>query len=249
MNIMILAAGQQTLNAAESYPFCLTEFDGKPIIQRLSERCMTLKPSKVIIALQEEDVRKHHLDDIVLLLMPDAQVIKIQGQTQGAACTALLASKYIDSDEELLIINGNELLDINFNDVLRDFHARGLGAGVVVFNSIHPRYSYVRVDATGQVTEAAEKRPISRQATAGFYWFGRGRLFVEAAKNMIRKRASVHERFYICPTFNELVLRQIRIGIHAIDAVHYHPLKTERHVERLEAVIERSRGYEDRQAA
>jgi dTDP-glucose pyrophosphorylase len=249
VNIMILAAGQKILNSGEGYPFCLTEFDGKPIIQHLSERCLTLNPSKVIVALQEEDVRKHHLDDIVLLLMPHVQVIKIQGQTQGAACTALLASKYIDSDEELLIINGNELLDINFSDVLQNFHTKGLGAGVVVFNSIHPRYSYVRVDATGQVTEAAEKRPISRQATAGFYWFGQGRLFVEAAKNMIRKRASVNERFYICPTFNELVLRQIRIGVHAIDAVHYHPLKTERQVERLEAVIERSREHEYSQTA
>lgn len=244
MNIMILAAGRQTTSADENYPFCLTEFNGKPIIQHLMEQCLAMRPSKVIVALQEEDVRKYHLDDIVLLLVPQTQVIRIQGQTQGAACTALLAVKHVDNDEELLIINGNEFLDLDFSNVLVDFRRRKLGAGVVVFDSIHPRYSYVRLDGDGHVIEAAEKRPISRHATAGFYWYSKGRLFVQAAKDMIRKRASVNDRFYICPGFNELVLKQVSIGTLAMDGAKYHPLKSEKHLERFEAAIERRRTHE-----
>jgi len=244
MNIMILIAGRQATSVDENYPFCLTEFNGKPIIQQLMEQCLDIQPSRVIVALQEEDVRKYHLDEIVLLLVPQALVIRVQGHTQGAACTALLACKYLDNEEELLIINGNEFLDLNFTEVLLDFRNRQLGAGLVVFDSIHPRYSYVRLDESGHVVEAAEKRPISRSATAGFYWYSKGRLFVQAAKNMIRKRASINDRFYICPAFNELVLDQVLIGTRAIDVANYHPLKTEKQLERFEAAIERIRGHE-----
>ena len=34
-------------------------------------------------------------------------------------------------------------------------------AGVITFESVHPRWSYVRLDSENRVTETAEKRPIS----------------------------------------------------------------------------------------
>jgi dTDP-glucose pyrophosphorylase len=240
MKVLILAAGSKKIVSDDNYPFALTEFNGKPIIQHLIEKCATLNPTEVIFALQEEDVRKYHLDAIILLLMPQAKVMKVQGYTLGACCTALLSSAQIENDEELLIINGNELLDIDFTKAICEFKSRNLNAGVVVFDSVHPRYSYVRLNEEGHVVEAAEKRPISRNATAGFYWYSNGRLFVNAAKDMIRKRASTDGVYYICPSFNELILKQLRIGIHVTQASNYHPLKTGRQVDRLEAVIGRS---------
>jgi hypothetical protein len=122
--------------------------------------------------------------------------------------------------------------------VLADFRARQLDAGVLTFSSVHPRYSYVRVDGGGMVTEAAEKNPISRNATVGFYWFSQGRRFVEAVKKMIRKDAAVNGVFYICPALNELILEQARIGTRMISADHYHPLKTERQLEQFETTLD-----------
>ena len=54
-----------------------------------------------------------------------------------------------------------------------------MDGGVIVFDSVHPRWSFVRVDKAGFVIETAEKRPISRLATAGFYYFRRGADFVD----------------------------------------------------------------------
>lgn len=241
MNILILAAGQDPLSQENSYPLCLTEFDSIPLIQRVISSCGVLGSSNMIVAFREQDVDVYHLNNVVTLLWPNATILRIHEKTQGAACTALLAAGMIDSDEELLIVNGNELLDTNFRDVVENFRNRQLDAGVVVFHSIHPRYSYVRLDENDLVIEAAEKNPISTNATVGFYWFAHGKDYVRAAKNLIRKDARVNDNFYICPTFNQLVLERLRIGIYQIDSKVYHPLKTGRQIEQFDTAIERGR--------
>ena len=241
MNILILAVGQDPSQHDNNYPLCLTEFDSVPLIQHVINSCSVLKPSNLIVAFRELDVRKYHLNNIVSLLWHKASILNIYEQTQGAACTAMLAAGAIDNDDELLIVSGNELLDTNFLEIVSGFRQRKLDAGVVIFQAIHPRYSYVRLDDNELVIEAAEKNPISTNATAGFYWFSHGKDFIHAAKNLIRKDARVDGNFYICPTFNELILEKLSIGVHHIESKSYHPLKTGRQVEQFETVIERER--------
>jgi len=240
MNILILAAGSVNFNADDChYPLCLTELNGIPLIERLINSCRTVGDAEYTVALREQDIRRCHLDNVIKLLVPDSHIISITDITQGAACTALLAVRYINNDEELLILNGNELLEVDFSLVINHFRMHQLDAGTVVFPSIHPRYSYVRVNHDELVIEAAEKNPISRHATAGFYWFRHGKDFVRAAQNMIRKNESLNDAFYICPSFNELILEQARIGVYPVMGHQYHPLKTERHVIQYETAIEK----------
>ncbi|MDA9287277.1 glycosyltransferase family 2 protein [Amylibacter sp.] len=239
MNILILAGGQDPSQKKEQYPLCLTEFDSIPLIQHVVSSCEVLKPNNLIVAFRDIDVRKYHLNNVVALLCPKVSIVNIYEQTQGAVCTALLAVGAIDNDEELLIVNGNELLEANFSEIINNFRQRKFDAGIVTFPAIHPRYSYVRLDDNGLVVEAAEKNPISTNATAGFYWFSHGKDFVRAAKNLIRKDARVQGNFYICPAYNELVLENLSIGVHQVESKVYHPLKTERQIEQFDTALGR----------
>jgi dTDP-glucose pyrophosphorylase len=161
--------------------------------------------------------------------------VQVESATAGAACTALLAIEHIDLDDELLIANGDQVIVADLPGVIQHFRERRLDGGTIVFDSVHPRWSYVRVNEAGYVEEAAEKRPISRQATAGFYYFRRGQDFIDSARMMICKDANVHGQFYICPTFNEMVLRQARIGVYPIERDAYFSFATPKGVEAYEA--------------
>lgn len=239
MNILVLAAAHADLAMQDGgYPHCLTEFDGVPLIERLVENTRIFSNAKFIFALRDESIARFHLDNVVSLLAPGAVVLRIGSSTQGAACTALLAAGHIDNDEELLIVSANELVDVDLESVIAQFKAAKQDAGTIVFHSIHPRYSYVKVNAEKLVTEAAQRNPISTNATVGIFWYARGRDFVAAAKNMIRKDASVDGLFYICPAFNELILNQAKIGVFAIGVKQYHPLKTERQIYQYENLME-----------
>jgi NDP-sugar pyrophosphorylase family protein len=241
MNILILAAGKPSSESSDTYPLCLTEIDGVPLLEKIVSACAKLSMSNIIFALRAEDVRRHHLDNVVKLLLPEAKIITVSDRVLGAACTALLAAEHINNDEELLIVNGDSLIDISYDCVLEEFKDRNLHAGTVTFPSVHPRYSYVRLDESGLVVEAAEKNPISRHATAGFYWYSKGRDFVCAAQGMIRKDANVGGHFFICPAFNQLVLEHAKIGIYEIDAKQYHQLKTEKQLSHYEATLDHAR--------
>lgn len=247
MNILILAAGSTGTEVGEGgYPLCLAEQDGVPLIERIIRACDRVGDARYIVALREEEIRRYHLDNVVALLAPGTRILRITEDTRGAACTALRAVGWIDTDEELLILNGNELLDEDYSKILSAFRLRQLDAGTVVFPSVHPRYSYVRLNPEGYVIEAAEKNPISRNATAGFYWFSSGRRFVCAAQNMIRKDASVNDIFYICPILNELVLEQAQIGVHPVEARQYLPLKNERQLFQYEISADQKKANEAR---
>lgn len=231
LNILILAGGQSDSNADDgNYPLCLAEVKGAPLIQHLVNACKATEATRFVAAFRKPDIDTFHLDNVMEVLAPGTVIVSAEKDTRGAACTALLAISNIDNDQELLIVNGNELIDVDYRRVLADFRERQVDAGAITFSSIHPRYSYVRLSEDDLVVEAAEKRPISGHATAGFYWFARGSDFVRAAQEMIHKDASVNGSFYICPVLNELVLEQARIGVYPIQADQYHPLKTARQI-------------------
>jgi dTDP-glucose pyrophosphorylase len=228
LNIVLLS-GKKTdaqLNDDE-YPEYLSECDGKPLIHSLIDNCASLAPRKIICMFSNADITRLHLRNMVQQMHPSASTLPIHGVTQGAACTVLLAGEQIDNDDELLILSTSDHLDIALADVVRAFRNSDEDAGVVIFKSLHPRYSFVRLDNDNKVIEAAEKNPISPHAIAGLYWFKSGSLFVSAAKEMIRNDARVNNTFFISPTLNELVLQHKRIGSYRIEPSQYRPLKNQ----------------------
>jgi len=147
--------------------------------------------------------------------------------TKGAVCSALLGAEYIDNDEELILMAIDDFMDENSAGIIGEFRNAGADAGVVSFNSVHPRYSFAKTDKDGIPVEFAEKTPISKNALVSFYYFRRGCDFTECAKEIIRKDNPVNGNFYISQTLNEMILKQKRIVMRKITNDKFHPLKTE----------------------
>ncbi len=230
MSIRTLILGGGNIDAGpDSTPVWLVESNGEILIERFVRACAGLN-GKMVFAVRAPDIKRYRIDSVISLAAPGSAVVPIAGETQGAACTALMCVKHIDPDAELLILNSNEFLDIDYKAAVEGFRKADYDAAVVTFHSIHPRYSYMLLDDDGLIVEAAEKHPISRHATAGFYWFRRGGDFVTAAQDMIRKDAQVDGKFFISLVFNELVLKQKRMGVLEVDSRHYYPLKSRRQV-------------------
>jgi dTDP-glucose pyrophosphorylase len=76
---------------------------------------------------------------------------------------------------------------------------------VFCFNSMHPKWSFVKTNSRNFIIEVAEKNPISDIATCGIYWYKKGKYFVKSAENMISKNIRVNNEFYIAPVYNEMI--------------------------------------------
>jgi dTDP-glucose pyrophosphorylase len=222
LNIVIPIAGPDKDPANTGYVRSLQEIQRKTILQYAFESLQSICASNFVVVIKQKDVNHYHLDNVVKLLRPEAKIIIAEGETMGAACTCMLAVDQLDMDAPLLITGVDQILTVSTFQIVEDFINREFDGGVVIFDDIHPRWSFVKLDERGFVIEAAEKRPISRNATAGFYYFKKASCFFEAAQKMISKNASVNGSFFVCPVFNEMILQQMSIGTYRIEKDQYY---------------------------
>ena len=208
------------------YPKNLTEINGTPMIENVLKGFESIIKNcdQLLLTMRQNEIDKYHTSQVARLLYPQAKIVSVPNIAQGAACAVLLAASDIDNDEELVVMNGDIIIEQQLMPAIDDFRKRNLDGGAITIESVHPRWSFVKCDENGYMIEAAEKRPISKNATVGIYYYRHGKDYVEAAKNMIRKDACVNGIFYICPAFNELILMQKKLGIYMIDRHNYYSL-------------------------
>ena len=148
---------------------------------------------------------------------PGCVNITIESVTEGAACTVLLARRYIDNDDPLMIANCDQWVDIDVNDYLEELDRAEADGLIMTMWADDPKWSYVRLDGTGKpVVEVVEKQVVSNEATVGIYNFRRGSDFVRAAGRMIADDFRVNNEFYVAPAYNELIAEGKTIALYNV---------------------------------
>lgn len=227
MNVLILGGGEHRLGlSGGTYPVWLDEHGGRSLIEQHLNNFIELGVENFVYVLRKVDITEYHLDDIFSILTPDRTIISLKTETRGAACSALMAIDSVDLDAELVVGSVSDIVECSLSDIVGSFKERSADAGLLCFDSIHPRYSFVKCDDQGVVLEAAEKRPISRNASAGVYWFSSARLFFESMTQMILKGDHVNGDYYICPALNQAILQGHKILAHKIPSNVYRPMKS-----------------------
>ncbi|MFH1470371.1 MAG: glycosyltransferase family 2 protein [Candidatus Micrarchaeota archaeon] len=235
LNILVPMAGKGSRFAQAGYTFPkpLIEVRGKPMIQVVIEDIRPSSEHRFIFICQKEHVEKYGVKELLQLISPGCIVIAIDKVTEGAACTALLASDHIANEDELLIANSDQYVQMDINSMLEFARKEKLDGAILTFPATHPKWSFVKTDEKGYVVEVAEKKPISNEATVGIYYYKTGNIFVNAAKSMIRKNIRVNNEFYVCPAYNEMILEGLKIKPFRIKAEHMHGLGTPEDLEKF----------------
>lgn len=226
VNILIPSCSNSEFFADSYYPKTLYEVNGKPMIQLVTNTFRNLEGSHFVYMFLQSECNKFHTDNVVSILTDHlSDVIRLKETTGGALCTCLMADEYINNDDELIISNNDQVIDADFNKILDAFRKSNTDCGVVCFETLHPRWSYVRFEGD-DVVEAAEKRPVSNKAIAGIYYFKKGSYFTEAAKNAIRKGSMHDGRYYLTAAVNEMILKNMKVRKYDIENDQYHSLFT-----------------------
>ena len=205
MNILIpmAGAGSRFEKVGYTFPKPLIEVDGKPMIQVVVDNINI--DANYIYIVQKSHREKYNLDALLNLLTPDCKIMEVDGITEGAACTALIAKDLIDNDQPLFFANSDQFVEWNSNEFMYKMQETDAEGGIVTFRATHPKWSFVKLDDNGFVNEVAEKNPISDIATVGFYYWKRGSDFVKYAEEMIENNIRVNNEFYVCPVFNQAI--------------------------------------------
>jgi HAD superfamily hydrolase (TIGR01509 family) len=213
LNVLIpmAGAGSRFAQAGYTFPKPLIQVKDKPMIQLVVEN-LGLDANYIFI-VQKEHREKYNLDTMLTLISPGCKIIEVDGITEGAACTALLAKEHINNDDPLFFANSDQFVEWDPIEFMYSMQETNADGGILTFHSTHPKWSFAKVNSLGLVDEVAEKNPISSNATVGFYYWKKGSDFVTYAEQMINKDIRVNNEFYVCPVFNEAIAdgKKIRI--------------------------------------
>ena len=164
--------GSRFAQAGYSFPKPLIDVNGKPMIELIVDHLKPKVDHKFIFICQKEHYDTYDLYNILKNATRDKfEIVKINGVTEGAACTVLTAAQYINNEDDLVIANSDQYIQTDFSDFIRKARASKKDGVIMTFKASHPKLSYARADKTGRVIEVAEKRVISDRATVGIYYF------------------------------------------------------------------------------
>jgi HAD superfamily hydrolase (TIGR01509 family) len=205
LNVLIpmAGAGSRFEQAGYTFPKPLIDVKGKPMIQVVIEN-LNIKANYIFI-VQKSHREKYNLDTLLNLITPGCKIVEVEGVTEGAAVTALMAKEHIDNDAPLFFANSDQFVEWDSNEFMYKMNETNADGGIVTFEATHPKWSFAKIDKNGLVTEVAEKNPISNIATVGYYYWKHGSDFVKYAEQMIDQNIRVNNEFYVCPVFNQAI--------------------------------------------
>lgn len=217
LNVLIPMAGAGTRfqQAGYTFPKPLIDVDGRPMIQVVVENLNI--DANFIYLVQKAHREKYNLDILLNLLTPGCTVIDVDGLTEGAACTALLAKDYINNEYPLFFANSDQYVEWDSNEFFYKMNESELGGGIPTFRATHPKWSFAKLDDEGYVVEVQEKKPISNLATVGFYYWKQGSDFVKYAEEMIDQNIRVNNEFYVCPVYNNAIKGGVKVRTFDVD--------------------------------
>lgn len=217
LNILIpmAGAGSRFANAGYTFPKPLIDVNGKPMIQVVIDN-LNINANYIYI-VRTEHRQKYNMDTLLNMITPNCKIIEIDKLTEGAACTTLLAKEFIDNDNPLLIANSDQYIEWNSNEFMYKMNESNCDGGILTFESIHPKWSFVKINELGNVIEVAEKKPISNIATVGVYYWKKGSDYIRYTNQMIKKNIRVNGEFYVCPVYNEAIADGKKIKTFDVD--------------------------------
>jgi NDP-sugar pyrophosphorylase family protein len=205
--------GSRFKEAGYSVPKPLIPIGDKTMIELVVNNLRPECEHRFIFMCLKEHIEAYELKEKLANIAPGCVSVSVDKVTEGAACTVLLAKEYINNNDALMLANSDQYVDIDINAYLKAMTHDGL---IMTMTAYDKKWSFIRYDKDGFVTEVKEKEPISDEATVGIYNFAKGEDFIRAAERMIKKDIRVNNEFYVAPVYNELIEEGKRIAYYNI---------------------------------
>jgi hypothetical protein len=192
----------------------LMDIGGRPLV----ETALTSRPwwrdgllsaEGLIFVLRRDIDASNQIEEVLRGRFPGARFAWLSGLSGGAIYSALAATALVADASAPLCVDLVDILYESDAPLADRFVVDPELAGLVPwFPSSEACYSYVRMDATGRVWEAVEKRVISTHASAGTYLFRDTATWLDAAAWSVRHRdeVAVKNTLFVCPSFMGLIV-------------------------------------------
>jgi len=222
MEVVVPLAGPDFVSP-EGAVKALIPISGEFLLQHvLASRPWASDVNGYTFILKDGDAARSFTEQYLRRWFPGSTVVFLSSFTRGAACSALAGvACQRDPHTPLIVDLADILYSSNLNVVDRLRGSSRCGALALTFHSTSPVYSFLRLDRTGRVVEAAEKKVISTNASAGTYIFRNSAIYLSAVAHAWENEftQTYNNLFYVCPLFNGVLAQGLEVELEAVTDV------------------------------
>lgn len=143
------------------------------------------------------------VEEICKLGIHSYSIMELTEITKGQADTVMQAADIISRDEDILIYNIDTTIKPEW--LSKKMIIQGNGS-VPLFEAEGTHWSFAKIDdETKQISEMAEKRPISSWGSVGLYYFRQWKDFSDAFEKLSDALLTEYGEIYIAPLYNHLI--------------------------------------------
>lgn len=192
----------------------LIQVHNKPLIKYVAEKRPYDLSKATFILLKDTDKKYKIGIKLKKTLGNSIKIFLINKLTEGAPCSVLAYLQDHKIKGDILVDLADQYLSLEkyFIGFIEKNKKKVKGI-IPTFKSMYWKWSYVKCDSNGFVTQVQEKvkPPISEDATAGIYYFSNAQDFIKAAKQMINlnKRVKFNNKFFVSCVYNELPKKSV----------------------------------------
>ncbi|MBB4007823.1 glycosyltransferase family protein [Allorhizobium taibaishanense] len=167
----------------------------------------------LIFVLRDDVQSRRFYQEKLMAWYPSSRCVFLSHYTKGAAFSVLGGCALLENVNEPICFDLADILfEVDCNPM--DYIAReDVGALALTFRSDNPVYSYIRRDAQNRVIEAAEKKVISTEASAGVYFYKSVSIYLKALAAVfdLGDRFTFRDLHFICPVFNGVLSQGLSV--------------------------------------
>jgi NDP-sugar pyrophosphorylase family protein len=218
MDVMILMAGRGSRfkDLYPEIPKPLVPLHGKPLVRWVVENLRLKTKQRFIFICLKEHIETFKLRETFSSWNIDFEIVEVSEVTEGAACSALLA-KHLFVEDELIIANSDQFVQYHKDDFLEK--CRLFDGCIMSMGAEGKKWSYIQTNKEDLVTLVKEKEQISSIGTVGIYYFKHSSYFIRAVEDMIGANDRFNNEYYLAPSYNYLIKRNLKVGHHHIGSL------------------------------
>ncbi len=177
------------------FPKPLLEIQGYPFFYWAAQSIAKFIDVQDITFIILREHKKYGLDKVISNYYPQAIIHEIPEVLNGAVLTCLEGLQEITDNMPIMFNDCDHIFRCReFENFCKEGFDVSVEGALLTFTSNEEKYSYLRRDAHGDVTETVEKQVISNYAICGSYYFKNKSIFEKAAEEYFCK-CSYHEYF------------------------------------------------------
>lgn len=187
------------------FPKPLLEIKGKPFFYWATQSIAKfVDVEDIVFVVLKEHVEKYEIDKKIKEYYPNAILHVIPKVLNGAVLTCMEGMKEIKDNAPIVFNDCDHIFrSSEFETFLEGETVGEVDGALLTFPSDSPKYSFLRLDEKGNVTETVEKEVISNQAICGCYYFANEKCFLDSAKEYLNH--CDYQEFFVSGVYNMMV--------------------------------------------